>query len=362
MIEAIYIVYMLLFVVEALLLIQFWVAFKQVSIIADGQFPSVSVLVCARNEELNLRDCLNSLITLDYPQNRIEILVGNDNSEDNTAEIIREFESEFKHIKGVDIEFEKEGLIAKGNVLNQLIDQARYKYQVIIDADMIVTPKWLTYMVSALVDGNDMVSGHTQIRSSNWLTNLQLMDWQIVLHTMKVMADTVRPISILGNNMAFKKKAYDQVGGFRGLGPTDVEDLGLLQQFQKKGLNTIQLINSKGFAYTKPQLTFNELLTQRCRWMNGVFTHHFVLGIPALFARLWVVFASITACFDLTLGALIMIYGLLMNWGKSRSMTLKTRSSNFIFIFEPIIISLLDTLALLRLVFVGKVSWKGRKY
>lgn len=362
MIEVFYIMYILLFVVEGSLLVLFFAAFKQVSTIANDQLPSVSVLVCARNEELNLWDCLNSLIDLDYPEGRMEILIGNDNSEDGTAEIIEEFESKFKYIKSIAIEFEKEGLIAKGNVLNQLIDKARFQYQVIIDADMIVTSKWLTYMVSALVNGNDMVSGHTQIKGSNWLTNLQLMDWQIVLHSMKVMSDTVRPISILGNNMAFRKEAYDVVGGFRGLGPTDVEDLGLLQRFQKHKLKTMQLINSFGYAYTKPQLTFDDLITQRCRWMNGVFTHHFVLGIPALFARLWIVFAVTALFFDQTLGMLIMFYGLTMNWSKSRSMTMMTKSNNLFFIVEPIIISLLDTLALIRLMFVGKVSWKGRKY
>ena len=162
--------------------------------------------------------------------------------------------------------------------------------------------------------------------------------------------------------MTFRKKAYDQVGGFRGLGPTDVEDLGLLQRFQKSGLTTIQLLAPFGHAATKPQLTFDELLTQRCRWMNGVFTHHFILGIPALFARLWVVFGLVALWLDTDLALLIAFYGFGTNWIKSRIVTSRTKSHNSIFLIEPIIISLLDTLALLRLIFAGKVSWKGRKH
>lgn len=362
MIVALYLIYSLLYGVDLLLILMQWLKFKKVPLLSMEKLPNVTVLVCVRNEENNLEDCLKSLMSSDYPFDKIEVLVGNDNSEDGTGEIIDRFVENHKVIKLVYIFDRKDGLIAKANVLNQLIDKSKFEHQVIIDADMLVTKDWLRYMVSALVQGNDMVSGYTQVQKSNWIANLQFMDWQSVLFTMKVMADVIRPISILGNNMAFKKKAYDQVGGFRGLGPTDVEDLGLLQRFQKSGLATIQLLAPYGHAATKPQMTFDELLSQRCRWMNGVFTHHFVLGIPALFARLWVVFALLALWFNADLALFIALYGLVTNWVKSRIVTTRTKSHRSIFIIEPIVISLLDTLALLRLVFIGKVSWKGRKH
>lgn len=355
-------IYLVLYAVELFLIVVHWLKFRNISLLEVDELPSVSVLVCARNEEHNLDDSLSSLLALDYPLDKVEILVGNDNSEDNTEEVIQLYAKKSSAIKLIRIEEEKDGLIAKGNVLSQLIDASRFEYQVIIDADMIVTKDWLRFMVSALVAGNDMVSGYTQILRSNWIANLQFMDWQSVLFAMKTMSDFIRPISILGNNMAFKKSSYDSVGGFRALGPTDVEDLGLLQRFQKEGLRTMQLVAAYGHAYTKPQFTFQELLAQRCRWMNGVFTHHFVLGIPAFFARLWVVFALIMVGYNVDWAMLIALYGLWTNWVKSRIMTARTKSHNSIFLIEPIIISLLDTLALLRILFIGKVSWKGRKH
>ncbi|OEK05335.1 glycosyltransferase [Roseivirga misakiensis] len=356
------VIYGVLFLVELFLVLSFWFRFKKVPIISADNLPYITVLVCARDEEGNLEGCLNSILASDYPIEKMEILVGNDNSEDSTPEIVAAFASKYSSVKGVEIQHEKDGLIAKANVLNQLIDQSSHQFQVIIDADMEVASSWLKTMVSALDAGYDMVSGYTRVKRSNWLANLQFMDWQTVLHTMKSMADLIRPISILGNNMAFNKLAYDKVGGFIGLGPTDVEDLGILQRFQKSGFKTIQLVEQKGYAETKPQLAFNELLTQRCRWMNGVFTHHFILGIPALFARLWVVFFAISLFLSSEVAFIILAYGLVTSWLKSRTMTIKTKSSGLIFIIEPIIISLLDTLALLRLIFIGKVSWKGRKH
>ncbi len=362
MISTLYIIYVLLFLMELSLIVAHLLTFKKPVLSPYDEQPKVSILVCARNEETNLKDCLDSLLHINYPLEKVEILVGDDNSEDDTAAIVAAYAQVHEVIKPVHIEEEKDDLIAKGNVLSQLIDASSHEYQVIIDADMIVTKDWLWHMVSALLQGKDMVSGYTQVKQSNWIASLQFMDWQSVLFVMKVMADLIRPISILGNNMAFKKSAYDKVGGFRGLGPTDVEDLGLLQRFQQRGLKTIQLLASGGHAYTKPQLTFDELLTQRCRWMNGVFTHHFILGIPALFARLWVVFAVISVWINHDLALFIASYGLLTNWTKSRLMTLRTKSTKSIFLIAPIIISLLDTFALLRIMIFGKVSWKGRKH
>ena len=44
--------------------------------------PFISVLIAARNEEDNLADCLESILAVDYPKDRFEILVGDDKSED----------------------------------------------------------------------------------------------------------------------------------------------------------------------------------------------------------------------------------------------------------------------------------------
>ena len=325
------------------------------------EWPLVSLHVCARNEEDNLRTCIDSLLQLDYPKDKFQILIGNDNSTDETPAIISEFEIQYEQVKGFSIVHEKEGLIAKGNVLNQLIDQTQDEYQIIIDADMQVSKLWLKQMVTAL-QAYDMVSGYTQISKQGLWSQIQYFDWQIVLHSMKTMADSLRPISILGNNMGFRKSSYDRVGGFRALGPTDVEDLGLLQRFQKHGLKTGQLILDSGEAYTKPQMTIVEMIEQRCRWMNGVFTHHWLLAIPAFFARLWLLVAILSFLVSPYLGLMILIYGIGINYFKYLQITSAAKSIRKSILLEPIIISLLDTFALLRISILGKVSWKGRKF
>jgi cellulose synthase/poly-beta-1,6-N-acetylglucosamine synthase-like glycosyltransferase len=67
------------------------------------ELPHISIWVACRNEEDNIAGCLNSLLQLDYPVNRIQILVGNDQSTDKTAEIVLQFTQEHPHIQLINI-------------------------------------------------------------------------------------------------------------------------------------------------------------------------------------------------------------------------------------------------------------------
>jgi len=353
------IIYALLAIVELVLIVSLRFRFKTPE--GSNGFDPVSVLVCARNEEENLSRCLKSLMDSAYDLKQVEILVGNDQSTDSTWEIIQAFEKEFSSIRGVQIEEQKDGLIAKGNVLAQLVDRARYQKIIIIDADMKVSSSWLKTM-SGLLNENDMISGLTMIDKDFYRPSIQFFDWAIVLHSMKAMADLWQPISILGNNMGFTKSAYDQVGGFRALGPTDVEDLGLLRRFQKAKFRTFQYMGAEGQAYTKPQKRWGEMLLKRCRWMNGVFTHHWVLGIPAFFTRLWFLVCLVSFVLDSQIGLFVLGYGMLFNWIKYWQVILKTKNAYIFAMSLPVVISLLDTFALIRILLLGKVGWKGRKF
>lgn len=361
MIWVLLVLYCLIFLTEVFLLIRFQRSFKR----PDKFIPpkGVSILVCARNEEENIQECLVGLLSMDYPQSCMQILVGNDQSEDRTEALIDEIISQARVIEKVNVIEAKDGLIAKANVLNQLIEKAIHPFIVIIDADMRPHPKWLSYVMASL-QNHEMVSGFTQVFSEpGFLNRLQAADWRIVLHSMKVMADWDKPISMLGNNMGFQRAAYDAVGGFKAQGPTDVEDLALMRQFLRHKFSIKQLVLQSGGAYTKAQKSFSEILIQRCRWMNGVFTHHPLLVFPAFLARFWLVIACTLFFFQPFAGGLVLCYGFLINYIKYAQMHFKIKQEPFRFSgIEPAIISLLDTFAGLRILFRGKVKWKGRQH
>ena len=58
----------------------------------------ITIVVCAYNESLNIYNCLKSLATIDYPANKFEVIIIDDDSEDETLDIIKKFIVENKHI------------------------------------------------------------------------------------------------------------------------------------------------------------------------------------------------------------------------------------------------------------------------
>ena len=84
-----------------------------------AEWPQVSIILSAYNEENVIADRLKNLLDLDYPRERLEILVGSDGSTDRTCEIVNRFNPQgirlvaFKERRG------------KASVVNDLVAQAR---------------------------------------------------------------------------------------------------------------------------------------------------------------------------------------------------------------------------------------------
>ena len=105
--------------------------------------PSLTVLVPAYNEEGTIADTIKSLLNSDYPKDKLEILIINDGSTDNTAKIVREF-------KGVKL-FDKENT-GKANSINQAIKMAKGDLIAIVDADSFPEEQTLLKLANLLID------------------------------------------------------------------------------------------------------------------------------------------------------------------------------------------------------------------
>ena len=84
--------------------------------------PSVSVVIAARNEEQNLPRLLTALVNQSYPENKYEVIIANDDSEDNTAIIAQEFAQKWDNIKLLHVKNRLEVPSPKKNALSQAIN------------------------------------------------------------------------------------------------------------------------------------------------------------------------------------------------------------------------------------------------
>jgi cellulose synthase/poly-beta-1,6-N-acetylglucosamine synthase-like glycosyltransferase len=329
-------------------------------------WPSISILIAARNEEQHLKNCVDAILNLDYPKEKVQILIGNDASEDATQSIIDLLREQDSRIQSVIIEQGYKGLVAKSNVVAQLAKKAEGELLVFVDADITVTPNWLKEMVYPVTKGADLVSGYTAVFSPNGFASLQAVDWKGSIFLVKVMADLGFPVTALGNNMLIRKSAYLSIGGFESVGRTKVEDLKISKALRKAGFKVVQIVEASAQVFTQPMHTLPTLFSQRRRWLSGILQYRLVLGLILSVERLCLPILLILLIFAdaAYAGQLIglFVFFLATEKAKTTLMDMKLGSGNKrSFFFEPIFISLLNTFALLSLIVVPKVTWKNRR-
>jgi cellulose synthase/poly-beta-1,6-N-acetylglucosamine synthase-like glycosyltransferase len=154
----------------------------------SNDLPEISIWVACRNEEKNIVKCLESLVNLNYPQEKIQILVGNDQSTDKTKDLVLKFidsysatTSEYNekkaHLQLVDIVDDDSGLKAKARVMAQLDKFATGNYYLITDADVEVNPNWALGLLGSLSSDMGVASGTTMVKSDGVWGWLQEIDW-----------------------------------------------------------------------------------------------------------------------------------------------------------------------------------------
>ncbi len=119
------------------------------------RLPFVSIIVPVYNGEATIGHCIRSLLEIDYPRDRYEILVVDNNSTDNTATIIK------KHPVRYLMEDEIQSSYA---ARNRGIREARGEILAFTDADVVVGRNWLTRALDCFQDGDvDIVAGEVEI-------------------------------------------------------------------------------------------------------------------------------------------------------------------------------------------------------
>lgn len=202
--------------------------------------PRISILIPARNEEANIGTCLRSLECQDYPD--YEILVLDDGSTDNTANIVRQLEAENFCIHLIQGEPLAKGWNGKAYACHQLAKQASGAWLLFVDADTIHEPSMLSSVIAmALQNKASLLSGFPrQIASS--LTqkvtipvfNFIIMSW---LPLWWLQRDNKPRLSFAnGQFLFFEKDEYWRVGGHESVKSRIMEDVWLgAEVYRKKG-------------------------------------------------------------------------------------------------------------------------------
>lgn len=266
-----YIVLSVLFIYIAVIIF-FWMGLRRNERFPrnDAYEPTVSVIVAARNEEESIGQCVAALSRLDYPRQKLEIIVVNDHSTDNTAAIVERLIPEHPNLTLINAKGSTGHVRGKANALAQGIEESKGEILFFTDADCIVPTTWVRETLTYHTDGVAIVAGLTLIPSTNNFEGMQALDWIYLLSVASAAAAWNIPLTAVGNNFSIRRSAYDSVGGYKKLPFSVTEDYVLAQAvWQQTKLQIRYPINAKTVVESKACPTWKDLYRQRQRWGVG---------------------------------------------------------------------------------------------
>lgn len=229
-----------------------------------GRVPLFSVIVPAYNEERAIADTLSSLVNLDYPKDKKEIIVVNDGSKDRTKEIVEEFISNHSSERIILINQENRG---KANAMNHGLKYARGEFYACLDADSFVDRNALKNMLPYFYN-EDVAAVCPLLKINNPKSFIEKVQWYEYVVNMfyKYLNAKIDCIHVTpGPFSIYRTDVVKRIGGYDE--KTITEDLEIAIRLQKYQYRLIQTFD--GIVYTNAPRTWKGLFRQRVRWYTG---------------------------------------------------------------------------------------------
>src|SRR3989344_5742800 len=226
------------------------------------EYPAVTVIVPCYNEESTIGKTVRSLLDLDYPKEKLNLILVDDGSRDATWEAIKSFES-LENVRT----FKKENG-GKYTALNLGIEHNETPYLGCLDADSFVHPQALKRIMSYFLNDDKTMAVAPSImvhEPKNIIQGAQKAEYDMAIYTKKMLAFlggihvTPGPFSI------FRKKVFDDLGPYRHAHNTEDQEIAL--RMQSHGYKIEHCPDA--YVYTTAPDTIGKLYRQRLRWIYG---------------------------------------------------------------------------------------------
>ncbi len=329
-------------------------------------FPLVSIMIPARNEEQNIANCLDSLLMQDY-QN-FEILVLDDNSEDSTWNIISDYAAKHPNIKAIKGGSLLPGWTGKNNALRQLVAEAKGEIYLFTDADNSYAQNAVSNSIKYIEKFNlDYLSAFPQQITKSFPEKLIIPFIDIVIYSFFILwSQYFIKWNIFaaanGQWIVCKKKSYNALGGHTAVKGRIVEDISLFREAKRKNMKTLTLAGTS-VVYGRMYHSFSEIWHGLSKNIFGITDYNIPLFILInLILFVFIIMPYFLILFTNTFFVILSIFTILILWRLLLAIFFKHNIGIAVFLhpFLILIINILSINALLRYKY-GSVSWKGRK-
>ena len=259
-----------IFVLSVLLLLYIYLGYPALIVLMAKFFrrpvkkkaitPAVTIVIPTFNEEVVIREKLDNTLRLDYPRDRLQILVCDDASDDRTTEIVKGYA-----INGVEL---SEAIARSGKVggLNRALEMANGEIFVVADADILPSPDALRELVANFGDETvGCVMAQTQMASSGEETGESSgFYWRYEALIRQSESDIHSTVAATGHFMALRRKLLQPI-------PMHVilDDFYLAMMTIRQGYRVIS--EPKAVAWERPTQSMGDEVNRRSRLITGRF-------------------------------------------------------------------------------------------
>jgi cellulose synthase/poly-beta-1,6-N-acetylglucosamine synthase-like glycosyltransferase len=258
----------------------------------------ISVIVCARNEIVNLEQYLPTLLSQDYPE--FEVVVVNDRSWDGTEEFLEQFGKKYHNLKIVKILDNDKFIAGKKFAVTMGIKAAKYDWLVFTDADCTpASDRWLMDMQQPADENTEIVLGYSPYIKKRSLLNA-LIRFETFFTAVNYLSFALKgmPYMGVGRNMAYKKSLFFKHKGFAAHMHIPSGDDDLFVNAHANKYNTEIRLHRDSHVWSVPNKTWGGYLRQKKRHFGaGKFyksKHKFILSLQIVFQFLF--YAFFAAC------------------------------------------------------------------
>ena len=228
----------------------------------------VSVIICARNEVMNLKKNIHAILDQDYPA--FEVVVVNDCSWDESGMFLDEMQKKYPQLKVVTIQEQEKYRHAKKFALTLGIKAASHEVLLFTDADcMPAGNKWLSSMQHHFDKKSEIVLGYGAYKKETGFLN-KLIRYDALMIAVQYFSFALAGNAYMGvgRNLAYRKSLFFRTKGFARHYHLLSGDDDLFVNENATSQNTAIETDPSSFTYSDPARTFSEWYVQKRRHMS----------------------------------------------------------------------------------------------
>lgn len=251
---------------------------------------TATLIISLRNEAENISRLELAIKSIAYPN--LEIILVDDHSEDGTYKKLQESFAGFEQVKIL-----SNPGIGKKAAVNYAISISKGEIILTSDADCFWESTWVGRMLQNFEDPKiRLVAGPIlTTQGKGLLSGFQLIEWASILMVTNFGFSIHKPITCSAANLAYRRSAFEEVGGFQGneKNPSGDDEFLLKKIIGRFGATSVMYRPYKEYlVFTEPEESWSALISQKIRWAgkwnrHASFIHMAFSLIPFVFQVVW---------------------------------------------------------------------------